>query len=102
MSFRRNLKVRFFTGARIQDGYYFLVALLRKRPDKIILHVDKNDAPNIKTNEILEEFGKLKSLIREMLSSIKIILSAPTIRVDKHNVNKNNIDFIKLLEINNS
>ena len=79
MSFRRNLKVRFFTGARIQDMYFFVVGLLHKRSDKIILHVDKNDAPNIKTNEILEEFGK----IREMLSSVKIILSAPTITVGK-------------------
>ena len=37
-----------------------------------------------------------------MLSSVKIVLSAPTIRVDKHNANENNIDFIKLLEINNN
>ena len=33
MSFRRNIKVRFFPGARIQDTYYYLVPLLRKRPD---------------------------------------------------------------------
>ena len=37
-----------------------------------------------------------------MLSSVKIVLSAPTIRVDKYNANENNIDFIKLLEINNN
>ena len=36
-----------------------------------------------------------------MLSSVKIVLSAPTIRVDKHNGNENNIDFIKFLEKNN-
>ena len=36
-----------------------------------------------------------------MLPSVKIILSAPTNRVDKHNANENNIDFIKLLETNN-
>ena len=36
-----------------------------------------------------------------MLSSVKIILSAPTIMVDKHNANENNIDFVKSLETNN-
>ena len=80
--------------------YYYLVPLLRKRPDKIILHVGTNDAPHIKADEMLEELGKLKSLILEMLLSVKITLSAPTIRVDKHNANESNIDFIKLLEAN--
>ena len=101
MSFRRNIKVRFFPGAIIQDRYHYLVPLLRKQPDKIILHVGgTNDALHIKADEMLEELGKLKSLILEMSPSVKIILSAPTIRVDKHNANENNIDFIKLLEAN--
>ena len=76
--------------------------MLRKRPDKIILHVGTNDAPHIKADEMLQELGKLENLIWEMLPSVKIILSALTIRVDKHNANENNIDFIKLLETNNS
>ena len=59
--------------------YYYLVPLLRKRPDKIILHVGTNDAPHIKVDEMLEELGKLNNLIWEMLPSVKIILSAPTI-----------------------
>ena len=101
MSFRRNIKVRFFPGARIQDMYYYLVLLLRKRADKIIHRVGTNDATHMKANEMLEELGKLKSLIWEMLPSVKIVLSAPTIRVDKYNANENNIDFIKLLEANN-
>ena len=83
MSFRRNIKVRFSPGARIQDMYYYLVPLLQKRPDKIILHAGTNDAPHIKADKMLEELGKLKSLIWEVLPSVKIILSAPTIRVDK-------------------
>ena len=49
-----------------------------------------------------EELGKLKSFIWEMLPSGKIILSAPTIRVEEHNANESNITFIKLLEINDS
>ena len=49
---------------------------------------------------MLEELGNLKSLIWEMLPSVKIILSAPTVRGDKHNANENNVDFISLLETN--
>ena len=77
----------------------FQIGLL---PDKIILHVGTDNVPHIKADEMLEELGKLKSLIWEMLPSVKIILSAPTIRVDIHNANENNIDFIKLLETNDS
>ena len=99
MLFRRNIKVRFFPGAKIQDMYYYLVTLLRKRPDKIILHVSTHDAPHIKADEMVEELGKL---IWEMLQSVRIIQSAPTITVEKHNPNENNIDFIKLLETNDS
>ena len=75
MSFRRNIKVRFFPGARIQDMYYYLVPLLRKRPDKIILHVGTNDAPHIKTDVMLD---KLKCLIWKTLPFVKTILSAST------------------------
>ena len=77
----------------------YLEPLLRKRPDKISLHVGTNDAPHIRADEMMEELGKLKSSICEMLPSVKII---PTLRVDKHNANENNIDFITLLETNNS
>ena len=60
--------------------YYYLIPLLRKRSDKIILHVGTKDALHIKADEMLEE-------------------SAPTIRLDKHNANES-INFIKLLETN--
>ena len=49
---------------------------------------------------MLQELGKLENLIWETLPSVK--MSALTIRVDKHSANENNIDFIKLLETNNS
>ena len=46
----------------MQDVYYYLVQLLRKRPNKIILHVGANNAPHIKADEMLEELCKLKKL----------------------------------------
>ena len=96
MSFRRNTKVLF-----CWSKYYYLVPLLRKRSDKIILYFGTNDASRMKADEMLEKLGQLKSLIWEMLPSVKTSLSTPTIRVGKHNANENNIDFIKLLETNN-
>ena len=102
MSFRRNIKVRFFPGTRIQDMCQYLVPLLLKRSDKIILHVGTNDAPHVKADEMLKDLDKLKSFIWEILPSIKIILPAPTIRVDKHKADENNIDFIKQFEANDS
>ena len=100
MSFKGNIKSRFFPGTRIPDMYNYLLPLLCKRLDKIIFHVRTNDARHIKADEMLKELAKLKSLIWEMLPLVKIILSAATIRVDRHNANENNIDFIKLLETN--
>ena len=67
-----------------------------------LFHVGTNDPPHVKADDMPEELGKLKSFIWEMLPSVKIILSAPTIRVKAHNANENNINFIKLLETNDS
>ena len=86
ISFRRNMKVRIFLGTRIQDMYYYLVPLVCKRPDKIILHVGTNDAPHIKTDVMLD---KSKSVIWKTQPFVKTILSAPTIWVNKGNVNVN-------------
>ena len=49
--------------------YCYLVPLLRKRPDKIILRVGTNDAPHTKADEMLEELGKLQSLIWENVTN---------------------------------
>ena len=43
--------------------YYYLVKLLRKRPDKIFLHVGTKNEPRIKVAEMLEELGKKLSNI---------------------------------------
>lgn len=77
-SLRRNIKVHSFPGLRIQDMYNYLVPLLRKQPDKIILHVGTNDVPYIKADEMLQELGKLENLIWERLPSVKTFMSALT------------------------
>ena len=48
----RKVKVLFFPGAKMKDFYYYLVPLLQKKPDNIILHFDTNDAPYKNEDEI--------------------------------------------------
>ena len=47
MSRRKSIKVRTFPGATINDMKFFAVPLLKKKPDKIIIHVGTNDAPHL-------------------------------------------------------
>ena len=42
----RNCKVRVYPGASIEDMYYNLVPLLRKKPTNIIFHAGANNAVN--------------------------------------------------------
>ena len=46
MSIRKTVKVRTFLGATINDMKFFAVLLLKKKLDKVIIHVGTNDAPH--------------------------------------------------------
>ena len=46
MSSKRLVKVRKFPGATISDMYHYLIPLLEKKPDHVILHVGTNDVLN--------------------------------------------------------
>ena len=65
MSKRRLIKVRYFPGARIRDMFFYLVPLLHKKPDKMILHIKTNYSTFYSATEIVEEIGKLKQYILE-------------------------------------
>ena len=47
MSRRKTIKVQTFPGATINDMKFFAVPLLKKKPDKVIIHVGTNDAPHL-------------------------------------------------------
>ena len=52
-----NVNVRAFSGSTIEDMYFYLIPLFKRKPRYILLHIRTNDAPfknsNQTTNEIL-------------------------------------------------
>ena len=61
------VKVRYFPGARTDDMYDYIKALLRKLPDYVILHIRTNDALNSTSREILDKILKLKTYMQKEL-----------------------------------
>ena len=52
ISSKRVVKVRKFPGAITDDMYHYLMLLLQKQPDNVILHVGTNDASSCNSSEI--------------------------------------------------
>ena len=63
LSRNRKVKVRFFPGAKMTDFYYYLVPLLKKKPDNIILYFGTNDAPYKNEDELYKELKSIKDFI---------------------------------------
>ena len=97
----KNVKVRSFPGARIKDMYSYLIPLIEKKPKHIILHVSTNDANNKSSDELTNELLQLKQHIEKSLPESIIIISYPTIRVDKIEAKKTLIKLRENLSILN-
>ena len=82
LSTKRNVKVRSFPGALIDDMYDYVKPLLKKRPDRIILHIGTNNCLNEPSRQILDKILKLKSFIELNLPSCKVIISNLIQRTD--------------------
>ena len=54
-----NVKLRSFPGAKTDDMFHYLVPLLEKNPDYVILHVGTNDAVDHQSNEFISKILKL-------------------------------------------
>ena len=70
-----NSKVRVFPGATIEDLYFNLYPLLRKRPSNIILHIGTNNAKNDSSIYIKDKLIKLKTFIASIVPNCKIVIS---------------------------
>ena len=91
ISRNRKIKVRYFPGAKIKDMYHYVIPLLKKKPENIILHVGTNDAPYKSDTDILKDLIDLKDFILEKSPSCKkITLSSPTVHTYRENAKKNN------------
>ena len=84
-----NVKCRPFPGARVEDMSSYLIPLLKKKPDDIILHVSTNDSTNKEkdADTIVGELLNLKKCIEETLPATTVILSLPTMRMDNFKAN---------------
>ena len=82
MSSKRVIKARKFPGATISNMYHYLIPLLEKKPDYLILHVGPNDGINYEGKEIVDKLLQLKSFIQEKLPTANVMLSKPIMRVD--------------------
>ena len=94
MSSKRVVKIRKFPGATTDDMYHYLMPLLQKQPDNVILHVGTNDAStcNFKTNIVhISKITKCKFI------SLKPIMRSDTaagkVTIEEVNKQLNDFDF---------
>ena len=81
-STKQNIGARCFPGATIQDMRNYLKPILRRNPDRKILHVGTNDAKHNKAKKIMDDIDSLCQEIKDTNPEIEIILSGLTTRED--------------------
>ena len=57
-----NVKVFHFSGARIEDINRYIILIIKKQPDYLILHVETNDATTNTCNKIVGDLLKLNQI----------------------------------------
>ena len=62
--------------------YHYLIPLLQKQPDNVILHVGTNYASSCNSSEIMNNNLKLRLFISQKLPNANVILSKPIMRSD--------------------
>ena len=82
MSSKRVVKVRKFLGTTTDNMHHYLMPLIQKQPNNVILHVETNDASFCNSSETVNKVLKLRSLMFQKLSNGNIILLEPIMRSD--------------------
>ena len=83
---RGNIKVRSFPGANTDDMKDYIRPLLRKCPDRVVLHVGTNDAIQYSPDEIVQRILSVKTFIEHELKDCDVIISSPINRLDSQNL----------------
>ena len=87
--FRRfKVKVQPFPGAKTEDMFHYLVPLLEKMPDYVILHVGTNDAMDYEASAIVKKILQVKEFIKLRVPNCKVIISRPIKRHDNDNASR--------------
>ena len=78
----KHTKVRVFPGSSIEDIFFNITPLLRKKPSNIILHIGTNNAVYDNSSQIIEKIIKLKEYIISKLPDCKLFFSSLIERFD--------------------
>ena len=87
LSRSRKVKVRFFPRAKMKDFYYYLIPLLQKKLENIIVRFGTNDAPYKNDDKIYKKLKSIKVFINKRHPSCKVYISAQILRLDSKNAN---------------
>ena len=80
--------------------FFYLVPLVHKIPDKMMLHIGTYHSPFYSTTETVKETRKLKKYILEQFYTVKLVISTSTLRIDKANANLTTVEVTKHLQTN--
>ena len=69
MSRNRKIKLKYLPGAKIENMYHYVIPLLEKKPENIILHPGTNDIPYKPGTNILNDLNELEDFVPETLPS---------------------------------
>ena len=78
----KSVKVRCFSGATIDDMYFNLIPLLRKRPTTFVLHMGTNNSSNETSFQIYDKLLNLVHFVQENDPNCHVVLSSPIDRLD--------------------
>ena len=78
----KSVKVRCFSGATIDDMYFNLIPLLRKKSVALVLHVGTNNSSNETSFQIYDKLLNLVHFVKESNPNCRVILSSPIDRLD--------------------
>ena len=88
MSRKFKVKVRPFPGAKTESMFHYLVPLLEKMPDYIILHLGTNDAMDYEASTIVKKIIQIKEFIKLRVPNCKVIISILIKRHDNDNASR--------------
>ena len=78
----QSVKIRCFSKCTIDDMYFNLIPLLRKKPDALVLHVGTNNLSNETSFQIYDKLLNLVYFIKENHPNYHVVLSSPIDRLD--------------------
>ena len=79
----KSVNVRCFSGAMIDDMYFNLIKLVRKKPAALVLHVGTNNSSNETSFQIYDKLLNLVYVIKENNPNCHVVLSLPIDRLDE-------------------